>query len=125
MFKATKYSAIKTTVNGVKFDSKAEAEYYLFLKGLCDVEILDLQPKIYLTTAKILYKPDFYVKDLITKESYYIDVKGMCTPVFMIKKRLWKAYRTERLLLVKKSGKTFKVMEDIKSATHHSTDDLP
>ena len=83
-----------------KHDSKAESNY-------CDqlgrdknvIEIID-QPKVYMTLAKILYKPDFHVT---TKDStYYVDVKGMRTAVFQIKMRLWKKYGPvgSRLMIV-------------------------
>ena len=29
---SNKYNAVKTTIDGIKFDSKKEAKYYLYLK---------------------------------------------------------------------------------------------
>lgn len=104
-----KYGAKKTEIDGIKFDSKAEAEFYLYLKKSETIKIVEMQPKIYLTKARILYKPDFLVKD--HEGDYYIDVKGMETPVFKIKKRLWKAYIDMPLHIIKKSGKKFKTVE--------------
>ncbi len=101
-----KYNARKTTVYGIKFDSKAEAEYYQYLQSQTYYQIIELQPKVYLTDAKILYKPDFLLMDDSDK-LFFVDVKGMETPVFRIKKRLWKAYRSEELHIVKKKGKYF------------------
>ena len=60
----SKYKSIKTKINGIVFDSKAEAHYYLFLKAeekRGKLKIISLQPKIYLTEARILYKPDFLI----------------------------------------------------------------
>jgi hypothetical protein len=114
-FKQNKYKNTKTVVNGIKFDSKSEAEYYQTLSyhvklGL--IKSFEMQPKIYLSKAKILLKPDFYVIEKDGK-SYYLDVKGTQTPVFRIKARLWKAYMDKPLRLVKKSGKGFKLIEEI------------
>jgi hypothetical protein len=109
----SKYNAKRVTIDGIKFDSKAEGEYYLFLKNSDNFEILDMQTKIYLSRAKLLYKPDFLVKDHIEKSVYYIDIKGLETPVFKLKKRLWKAYIKDELRLIKKSGKNFKTIEVI------------
>jgi predicted nuclease of restriction endonuclease-like RecB superfamily len=110
MFKTSKYKAIKTVIDGVKFDSKGEAEYYLHLIAT-GVNVLQLQPKIYLTDARILYKPDFLIKE--NGVLIYVDYKGMETPVFKIKKRLWKKYIDAPLRIVKKSGKNFKIVEEI------------
>lgn len=106
----SKYGAKKTVLDGIRFDSMAEAEYYLILKAQkLRGEIADfiLQPKIYLSAAKILFKPDYLVINL-DGSRFFVDVKGMMTPVFKLKLRLWKAYCSERLLLVKKSGRGFK-----------------
>lgn len=100
-----KYGAKKTFYDGITFDSKAEAEYYAFLKNSKEHEIIEMQPKIYLTKAKILYKPDFKVKK--GSYLYYVDIKGFATPVFNIKKRLWKAYMNLPLHIIKKKGSKF------------------
>lgn len=106
-----KYGAKKTVVDGIRFDSAGEAELYLYLKNSETITILDLQPKIYLSKARILFKPDFFVCD--NEGQYYIDFKGFRTPVFNIKKRLWKAYRSEPLHIVKLKGKKFVTVEII------------
>ena len=101
-----KYKSIKTTVDGIKFDSKAEAEYYIHLLNLQkigDVKIIALQPKVYLTEARILYKPDFLIEE--NGRSVYIDVKGYRHPVFQIKKRLWVHYG-QGVLRIIRNGKT-------------------
>ena len=75
-------------VDGIVFDSKAESEYYIELKWLLENKIIDsleLQPKVYLTESRILYKPDFLVG--ANDKFEFVDVKGMATPVFNIKKR--------------------------------------
>jgi predicted nuclease of restriction endonuclease-like RecB superfamily len=108
MFKRPKYNAKKTVRHGIKFDSLAEADYFDELIKTHEVEC---QPKIYLSKAKILYKPDF--KIIEDGKVIYIDVKGMETPVFKIKKRLWKAYQSDELRIIKRSGKRFKLAETV------------
>ena len=92
-----KYKSKKTTIAGIKFDSIAEASFYLFLK---EKRIyFEMQPKVYLTKAKILYKPDFVFIE--NGRKVYVDVKGQSTPVFAIKARLWKFYGDGDLRIVK------------------------
>ena len=98
-----KYRNKKITIDKIKFDSIAEGEYYLYLKK--QNLRFELQPKIYMTRARILYKPDFKVYE--GDSFYYVDVKGMKTPVFNLKARLWKHYGDGVLKLVKKNGREF------------------
>lgn len=96
--KKSKYSNVKTEVDGVLFDSKAEARRYRELKILLDsgkIVMLTLQPKyhIHVNGVKIC--------DYIADFSYYFapfstkliveDVKGMKTPMYRMKKKLMKA----------------------------------
>ena len=111
----SKYNAKKTTIGAITFDSKAESEFYLELKRLerlGDVEILEIQPKIHLTNAKILYKPDFKVRHKSGLVEY-IDVKGFQTAVFAIKKRLWAHYGPGVLAIIKKTKSGFKRVEEV------------
>lgn len=103
----SKYNSVKTVIDGIKFDSRAEANYYLSLRlseSANLLKIVELQPKVYLTDARILYKPDFLIER--NGEMVYIDVKGMKTAVFAIKKRLWVYYGAGMLEIVKKGKKT-------------------
>ncbi len=81
----SKYRAVRTVVDGIKFASKAEAALYVHLKqaGWSPIET---QPKVYLTKAKILFKPDFKCG------SIFFEMKGMKTPSYRIKERLWQHY---------------------------------
>lgn len=94
-----KYGNKKTVVDGIKFDSKKEAERYLVLKDMLknkEIESLQLQPKFLLqdsfkyknkTERKIYYIADFsYKKDdkLIVE-----DVKGKRTEVYKLKRKLF------------------------------------
>lgn len=101
----SKYNSIKTVFDGIKFDSNFESEVYAYLKLLeksGKIAILGLQPKIYLTESRILYKPDFHVYDNEIQKEFYIDAKGMRTAVFQIKKRLWKKYGPSHLDIYEK-----------------------
>jgi hypothetical protein len=109
----SKYNAKKTVVNGIIFDSKAEGEYYSFLvkqKELGCVSSFSLQPKFTLQEGfkkegKVI-RPIFYIADF---DVYYpdgkieiVDIKGMTTPVFDLKKKLfYKKYPFVALKLLK------------------------
>lgn len=90
-----KYKNIKTIVDGIKFDSRAEAKYYLYLKELekkGTISDLQLQTKIdfKINNKKIFtYKPDFEYNDEMGH--HIIDVKGIRTAVFNLKKKLIEA----------------------------------
>lgn len=119
--RAHKFGAIKCTVDGIKFDSIAESEYYQHLKILKHVgqiTAIELQPKIYMTSAMILYKPDFAIVE--NGQTIYLDVKGMQTAVFKIKMRLWKHYGPGTLRLIKKSKFGFQTTREI---TREGADD--
>ena len=103
----SKYKAIKTVIDGIRFDSLAESKYYVYLKSCKDIKIISLQPKVYLTDSKILYRPDFLIEK--NGELIYVDVKGFQTPVFAIKARLWVNYGAGRLDLIK-NGKLIKTI---------------
>lgn len=103
------------THNGKVYASKAEAEYAavigLSLRAgaiLCVQE----QPCVTLGLPELKYIPDF----LITNNDgskFYVDVKGMETPIFRKNKKLWAKYGPGQLHIVKKSGKRFKPVEII------------
>ena len=98
--KKSKYNNQKTMVDGIKFDSKKEAEYYCQLKLLKQAgEIKDyrLQPRYELQPAfkkngkkyrAITYIADFAIinNDGTTE---VVDIKGVETQVFKIKKKLF------------------------------------
>ena len=96
---------------GVTYDSKAEAKYAQILKFMersGAIKILERQPKVYLTEARILVKPDFLIQE--DGEKRYIDVKGYETSIFRIKKRLWKFYAEHPLYLVDINGKLIEIV---------------
>ena len=95
-----KYKNKKVEVDGIKFDSKHEAEYYLYLKRLKEEgkikdfglqQRFELQPsfkKYGKTHRAITYTADFTVID--NKDNVHvIDCKGVETVEFKIKKKLF------------------------------------
>ena len=90
-----KYNNIKTVVDGIKFDSKREAYYYLYYKRLQETKVisnLKLQTSIKFDIDGkhiFTYKADFEYED--EYGHHYIDVKGVETPVFRLKKKLIEA----------------------------------
>lgn len=95
----TKYHAKKTTVDGMTFDSKKEADYYCELKMrrmAKEIIDFDLQVPFVLqdsfkhdgkTIRAIKYIADFVVKHKDGSEEV-VDVKGMRTDVYMLKKKM-------------------------------------
>jgi len=101
--KQNKYSNKKTTIDGITFDSKKEAHYYLDLKRLKaagEIKDFGLQPKYELqpkfTKNGKTYKPINYYADFIVDHNdgttEIIDIKSaksFKTEVYRIKKKLF------------------------------------
>ena len=105
----SKYHARKTTVYGIVFDSKREAARYVELRDLelagkirglrrqVRYELIpafDVDGKHYRPTA---YIADFVYTDVKTGKEIVEDVKGMKTPVYLIKRKLV-AYRYQKII---------------------------
>lgn len=113
----SKYGNIKTEVDGIVFDSRKEARYYLYLRQrLCDGEISDLRrqvpyelvPAVYReetvhlktkdkTVRKIVQRPVRYIADFVyvdvkTGTPQVIDCKGVRTKEYLIKKKMMLAF---------------------------------
>lgn len=116
----TKYHAKKTIINGITFDSKMEADYYSNL--LIQLEIgrikdLELQPEYELlpkfkkngkSYRKTSYVADFKYYDNKLEKEVIVDVKGMETPVFKLKHKIFEyMYPNLELEIVKKWNKNF------------------
>lgn len=87
-----KFMAKKTIVNGIKFPSKAEADRYVELSILKQSGIIkdfELQP-VFKLYAGIKYIADFKVIYPDGRVEFE-DVKGVETPVFRLKLKLFKA----------------------------------
>ena len=91
----SKYHAIKTTVDNITFASKAEARHYGELKllekaGLITDIHLQVQYSIEVNGKHICnYYADFTYWE--NGEQKIIDVKGIKTPVYRLKKKLVEA----------------------------------
>lgn len=97
----TKYRAKKTVVDGIKFDSKKEADRYQQLKLLekaGKIKDLVLQPEYELipkfkkngkTYRKTVYKADFSYFDTENNKVIVEDVKGFKTDVYALKKKMF------------------------------------
>lgn len=99
MVRRSKYGNVKTKVDGITFDSKAEAKRYSELKMLEKsgvISNLELQPRFEIcprvkwngkTIAKRSYVADFkYTENGI---DIVEDVKGMRTSVYILKRSLF------------------------------------
>ena len=115
----SKYGAKKKTIDGIRFDSTAEAEYYLVLKSrqqAGDITRLILQPRYELQPRTILpdrntvINPIDYIADFeVTYPDGHIevlDVKGKETETYRIKAKMFQARYPDLILkAIKKNGK--------------------
>jgi len=77
---------------GYSFSSQLEAAVFDLLKKrelAGEIRIVRVQASVYMTPARILYKPDFECLDLTTGKIFYVEAKGFETIVWRIKYRLW------------------------------------
>ena len=88
----TKYNSRKTVIDGISFDSQAEADYYCQLKILLRAGKIDgfcRQARFVVTEGKNGEKGTEYVTDFVIfypNGTYRIvDVKGVKTDVFKLK----------------------------------------
>ncbi len=114
----SKYNAKKVVIDDIKFDSKAEAAYYQQLKLLKmsgEVVSFDLQPEFILQDSfvkngkkyhAIKYRADFLVRYKDGHEEL-IDVKGMLTNEFILKRKLFEMRYMQSIKCVKLKGGQF------------------
>ncbi len=94
--KHSKYSAVKTEVDGIVFDSAKEARRYkelLLLRKAGYIGFLEMQVPFELNaggTHSLKYIADFVYRDTTTGKRVVEDVKGFRTAVYRKKKRLMK-----------------------------------
>lgn len=99
-----KYGNKKTEHAGYSFGSKLEAAGFdlLKLKELAgEIKILNVQDRVSLTNANIIYIADFKCLDIATNKEYWVEIKGFETDVWRIKRRLWMHYGPGRLIVYK------------------------
>lgn len=98
----SKYGNRKTEVDGILFDSQAEANRYCELKLLRqagEIRWFQRQPSFVIDTSGTRYRPDFLVCG--QDGSLWVeDVKGYETPKFKRDKRLWERLYPELPLKV-------------------------
>lgn len=115
--KRHKYGAVKTVIDGIEFDSKAEALYYQLHKhdnGMKMQEKFVLMDKFRLNGKayrEIAYKPDFTFYDENGNLNKVVDVKGVLTPEFKIKSKLFANRYGMQITVAKKVGKTLRFDE--------------
>lgn len=97
----SKYGNKKVVIDGIKFDSIREGNYYQQLKILeraGEISNLTLQPSFELAPAvtiagkkkrALAYRADFQYKE--NGKVIVVDVKGMKTAVYVIKRHLMKS----------------------------------
>lgn len=95
--KRSKYGAQKTLLDGILFDSKAEANFYAALKQrekAGEVTDIERQRQYDLMVNGVLvarYRADFVFFDRILRARRVVDVKGVATRDFRLKAKLMKA----------------------------------
>jgi hypothetical protein len=104
-----KYHAIPIVLDGVRYASKAEAEwvsYRLFLLRVGQFAAVRRQPQYQL--GDIRYRADDEVTDL-DGHVFAEDVKGVETPRFRLVRRLWPKYGPCPLRVVKCRGRKWSI----------------
>lgn len=95
-----KYFNVPTEIDGIKFDSIKESEYYLYLKSLKkegEIKEFTLQPKFELQAGfekdGCKYRPINYISDFDVTYAdgrrEIVDVKGVMTDVFKMKAKMF------------------------------------
>lgn len=104
-----------TDIVGTQFDSKAEARFYLHILDLQAqgyYKLEEIQPKFILQEKpKIKYIADFLI-EYPNGQRFAVDVKGVQTAAFRIKKRMFMAkFPDIGLMIVKSKGKLWDISE--------------
>lgn len=95
--RGNKYGAKRTLLDGICFDSKAEASFYAALKQrekAGEVTDIERQREYDLMVNGVLvarYRADFVFFDRRVRARRVIDVKGVATRDFTMKRKLMKA----------------------------------
>lgn len=112
-----KYGAQKISHAGFSFASKGEAALYDMLKLLeraGELTNIKCQDTIYLTDARIMYKPDFRVVGGTSGQYEWHEFKGFETTDWRIKRRLWEHYGPGPLHIWKGSARSMKIVETLR-----------
>lgn len=111
-----KFKAKQTIVDGKTFPSRLEARVYETLKireFAGEIKDVVLQPTVFLSDAKISYKPDFAATYTKTNLGFYVEGKGVATDRWRLIKKLWRAYGPSPLEVYKANGKNIYLDETI------------
>lgn len=109
LFEEALVKKYKLDIEGIRFDSKMEGEYYqelLIMKKYGEIKDFSCQPKFVLQqNPKITYIADFLITDLDGSQRV-IDIKGAETSTFKVKLKLFQSiYPTFHIeILTKKRG---------------------
>lgn len=114
-----KYSNVRTSGSA----SKAEAalhEYLAWREKAGEIRNLKPQQSVYLTNARIQYITDFGYEVLVTLDNRtqdwvpeWAEFKGLETPVWRIKRRLWMYYGPGPLVVYKGGARSLAQFEII------------
>lgn len=107
-----KYGNTRASLDGRSFGSKLEAAVYQELRlreKVGDLIFVQQQDHVYLTDARIHYIPDFLCID--KGEKFWVEAKGMETPEWRLKLKLWRVYGPGRLEIYKGSHLRPKLVE--------------
>ena len=107
----SKYKNNKVELDGVTFESELEAKYYKHLKKMKEMgEVVnfELQPRITLLEGfeknGKKFRPIYYLADFKVEyangEKEVVDIKGMVTKDFAIKRKLFEKQYAESLKLI-------------------------
>lgn len=102
---SSKYRAVKVNINGITFHSKAEAEFYKLLWNYKINHQRQVKYKLMVNNVLITtYYADFVFPEIkINGRELVIDVKGVETREFKIKKKLMKAIYGIDVITIKHS----------------------
>lgn len=113
--KAPKYGNQKVNLQGYSVASKLEAavlSMLLLRVRAGEITNLKTQSSVYLTRARILYKPDFEYEE--NGKLFYAEAKGKFeTPEWRLKRRLYIHYGPAPLIVYKGTYKRFWLEETI------------
>jgi len=115
--KPSKYRNVRTEVDGIVFASKAEARRYLELRLLeraGEITELEIQKRYPLTafdgTRLATYVADFAYVDRKSGQRVTEDVKGVETPAFKLKSKLFEAQYGRKIVLIKSGRRAHPVI---------------
>lgn len=106
--KRNKYGAVKTTIDGIIFDSKAEAKRYGELKMLersgfvTNVIVHRVFPLLVNGVKVASYESDFTYESPTHDRLIVEDVKGVKTSVYRLKKKIFEAIYPHKITEITK-----------------------